>query len=152
MLEKLLQEDRIVLNMKAKTKEEVLQELLDATGLPEDKKGAVLEALLKRESIGSTGIGKGIAIPHTRSLILDKVYLVVGRSKEGVDFDALDGKPVHLFFLLCAPPQDIGTTYLVILGKIAQIARKMTKRQDYMDIEDPAQFKEYLLGIMREED
>ena len=152
MLEKLLEEDKIILDMKAKTKEEALRELLDATGLPEDKKKVVLDALLKRESIGSTGIGRGIAIPHTRSLILDRVHLVVGRSKEGVDFDALDDKPVHVFFLLCAPPQDIGTTYLVILGKIAQIARKMAKRQDYMDIETPAEFKEYLLSIMGEEE
>jgi len=150
MLDKLLSVDKIILDMKATNKDEALKELLEKAQLPEDKEAVVLDALKKRESIGSTGIGKGIAIPHTRSIVLDKVYLVVGRSKKGINFDALDGKPVHLFFLLCAPPQDIGTTYLVMLGKIAQIARKLTKSQEYMKIEDPEEFKNYLLTLYQE--
>ena len=151
MLEKLLDKDRVILNLKSKNKDDVLRELLAALKLPEDKEKLVYEALKKRESIGSTGIGKGIAIPHTRSLVLDRVYLVVGRSKEGIDFDALDGKPVHLFFLLCAPPQDPGTTYLLTLGKIAHVARKLSKREDYMDIEDPKEFIKYLAKLEEEE-
>ncbi|HDM90639.1 MAG: hypothetical protein DRQ06_05225 [Candidatus Hydrothermota bacterium] len=151
MLEKLLDKDRVILNLKSKNKDDVLRELLAALKLPEDKEKLVYEALKKRESIGSTGIGKGIAIPHTRSLVLDKVYLVVGRSKEGIDFDALDGKPVHLFFLLCAPPQDPGTTYLLTLGKIAHVARKLSKREDYMEIEDPDEFIKYLAKLEEEE-
>jgi len=150
MLDKLLSVDKIILDMKAGNKDEALKELLGKAQLPEDKEAVVLDALKKRESIGSTGIGKGIAIPHTRSIVLDKVYLVVGRSKKGVSFDALDDKPVHLFFLLCAPPQDIGTTYLVMLGKIAQIARKLTKSQDYMDMEDPEEFRSYLVSLYQE--
>ncbi|MGC8894937.1 MAG: PTS sugar transporter subunit IIA [candidate division WOR-3 bacterium] len=151
MLDKLLSVDRIILDMKAGNKDEALKELLEKAQLPEDKEAVVLDALKKRESIGSTGIGKGIAIPHTRSIVLDKVYLVVGRSKKGVNFDALDDRPVHLFFLLCAPPQDIGTTYLVLLGKIAQIARKLTKSQDYMDINDPEEFRQYLVSLYQEQ-
>ena len=151
MLEKLLDKDRVILDLKSKNKDDVLKELLAALRLPEDREKLVYEALKKRESIGSTGIGKGIAIPHTRSLVLDRVYLVVGRSKEGVDFDALDGKPVHLFFLLCAPPQDPGTTYLLTLGKIAHVARKLSKREDYMDIEDPGEFIKYLAKLEEEE-
>ncbi len=151
MLEKLLTKDRVILDLKSTKKDDVLKELVSAIGLPEDKEKLVLEALRKRESIGSTGIGKGIAIPHTRSLVLDKVYLVVGRSKQGVDFDALDGKPVHLFFLLCAPPQDPGTTYLLTLGRIAHVARKLAKRTDYMDIEDPEEFIKYLAKLEQEE-
>ncbi|MEO0141020.1 MAG: PTS sugar transporter subunit IIA [candidate division WOR-3 bacterium] len=150
MLDKLLSADKIILDMKATNKDEALKELLSKANLPEDKFAVVLDALKKRESIGSTGIGKGIAIPHTRSIVLDKVYLVVGRSKNGINFDALDDKPVHLFFLLCAPPQDIGTTYLVMLGKIAQIARKLTKSQEYMKIEDPERFKDYLVTLYQE--
>ena len=150
MLDKLLSVDKIILDMKAGNKDEALKELLEKANLPEDKEAVVLDALKKRESIGSTGIGKGIAIPHTRSIVLDKVYLVVGRSKKGVSFDALDDKPVHLFFLLCAPPQDIGTTYLVMLGKIAQIARKLTKSQEYMKIDDPEEFKNYLVSLYQE--
>lgn len=150
MLDKLLSVDKIILDMKAGNKDEALKELLGKAQLPEDKEAVVLDALKKRESIGSTGIGKGIAIPHTRSIVLDKVYLVVGRSKKGVNFDALDDRPVHLFFLLCAPPQDIGTTYLVMLGKIAQIARKLTKSQEYMDMNDPEEFRNYLVSLYQE--
>jgi len=79
------------------------------------------------------------------------VYLVVGRSKEGVDFQALDGKPVHLFFLLCAPPQDPGTRYLITLGMIANIARKIIKSDEYMKIQDKREFIDYLLRMEKEE-
>ncbi len=151
MLENLISEDRVILDLKSKTKDEVLKELLGVLKLPEEREKIVLDALKKRESIGSTGIGKGIAIPHVRSVVLDDVYLVVGLSKEGVDFDSLDGKPVHLFFLLCAPPQDPGTTYLLTLGKIAQIARKLARRNDYMNIKSPKEFVEYLLKLEEEE-
>lgn len=147
MFEKLLTKDRVILDMKARTKEEALQELVSALKLPPDNERLVLDALRKREAIGSTGIGKGIAIPHTRSLVLDKVYLVVGRSKEGVDFDALDGKPVHLFFLLTAPPQDPGTVYLITLGKIAHVARKLVKQKEWMEIDDPEEFIRYLIKL-----
>jgi len=147
MLEKLLKRERVILELQSKNKDEVLLELVRNLRLPEEKERIVLEALKKRESIGSTGIGKGIAIPHTRSLVLDEVYLVVGRSREGVDFDALDGKPVHLFFLLCAPPQDPGTIYLLTLGKIAHIARKLAKRRDYLEIDNEKEFIEYLLKL-----
>lgn len=150
MLEKLLREDRVILNLKSKSKDEVLEELVKPLKLPPEKEKIVLEALKKREAIGSTGIGKGIAIPHTRSLVLDQVYLVVGRSKEGIDFDALDGKPVHLFFLLCAPPQDPGTVYLLTLGKIAHVARKLAKNKDYMKIENPGEFIEFLKKLEEE--
>jgi len=151
MLEQLLKEERVILDLKSKDKESVLEELLEPLNLPEERKKLVLEALKKRESIGSTGIGKGIAIPHTRSVVLDDVYLVVGRSKEGVDFQALDGKPVHLFFLLCAPPQDPGTRYLITLGMIANIARKIIKSDEYMKIQDKKEFIDYLLRIEKEE-
>jgi len=151
MLEQLLKEERVILDLKSKDKESVLEELLEPLNLPEERKKLVLEALKKRESIGSTGIGKGIAIPHTRSVVLDDVYLVVGRSKEGVDFQALDGKPVHLFFLLCAPPQDPGTRYLITLGMIANIARKIIKSDEYMKIQDKKEFIDYLLRMEKEE-
>jgi len=151
MLEQLLKEERVILDLKSKDKESVLEELLEPLNLPEERKKLVLEALKKRESIGSTGIGKGIAIPHTRSVVLDDVYLVVGRSREGVDFQALDGKPVHLFFLLCAPPQDPGTRYLITLGMIANIARKIIKSDEYMKIQDKKEFIDYLLRMEKEE-
>ncbi len=151
MLEKLLREDRVILDMQATTKEEALRELLKPLKFDPSKEDIILDALLKRESIGSTGIGKGIAIPHTRSLVLDQVYLVVGRSKQGVDFDALDKKPVYLFFLLLAPPQDPGTVYLITLGKIAHLSRKLARTREYLEIDDPKAFVDYLLNLLKEE-
>ena len=152
MLEKLLKEDRVILEMKAKTREEALKELLEPLHLEDKVEEIVYDALLKRESIGSTGIGHGIAIPHCRSIVLDQVYLVVGRSKQGVDFEAIDKKPVHLFFMLLAPPLDPGTVYLITLGKIAHVARKLSKRKDYMETESPKEFIEYIKSLLAEEE
>jgi len=150
MIEELLKKDRIIYNMKAKTKDEALQELIEPLNLSEERRKVVLEALRKREAIGSTGIGHGIAIPHTRSVVLDSVALVVGRSKEGVDFDALDGKPVHLFFLLVAPPNDPGTKYLITLGEVARMAKKLIEKEDYLLAEDEETFFKLLKEVARE--
>lgn len=150
MFKELLKPERIILNLTSTKKEDVLKELVEVLDLPEDKKKIVLDTLKKREQIGSTGIGKGIAIPHCRSAVLDRVYLVVGRSKKGIDFDAMDGKPVHIFFLLCASPRDPESRYLITLGKIAQISRKLAREKKYMEIEDENEFIEYLVSLEEE--
>ena len=93
------------------------------------KKGAdaelIVSTLLKREELGSTGIGKGIAIPHCRSLAVDKLEIAVGRTTKPINFNAIDKKPVSLIFLIIAPPQDPGNQYLITLGKIDQIAKEI---------------------------
>ncbi len=147
MISKLLKPERVILDLKGKTKKEVLKEMVDVLPLSEDKKKNVYEAILKREEIGSTGIGKGIAIPHSRSVMLDDVYLVVGVSKEGVDFDAIDGKPVNLIFLLCATPVDPDSRYLITLGKIAHLARALSKDQSYLNIDNKEKFIKYLRDL-----
>ncbi len=144
MISKLLKPEFVILDLKGKTKKEVLKEMVDVLPLDNDKKKSVYDAILKREEIGSTGIGKGIAIPHSRSVMLDDVYLVVGVSKKGVDFDAIDGKPVHLIFLLCATPVDPDSRYLITLGKIAHLARILSKDQSYLKIDDKQKFIKYL--------
>ncbi len=151
MIEQMLSKDRIICDMQSKTKNEALSELLRPLNLSADREKVILAALKKRESIGSTGIGQGIAIPHTRSVVLDNVILVIGRSKDGVEFDSLDGKPVHLFFLLIAPPNDPGTKYLITLGEIARMAKKIVDRgEEYLKIEGVDKFAEYLKGIAKE--
>ncbi|MEO0053215.1 MAG: PTS sugar transporter subunit IIA, partial [candidate division WOR-3 bacterium] len=119
-LTSLLRADRINLELKSKRKPEVLRELvlMIRSG---DTAEQLLQTLQKREELGSTGIGRGIAIPHGRSLLLDKLEIAVGRSTKGVEFDAIDKKPVHLFFLVMAPPQDPGNQYLITLGRIALV-------------------------------
>ncbi len=150
MIEELLKKDRIIYNMKAKSKDEALKELIEPLNLSDERRKVVLEALRKREAIGSTGIGHGIAIPHTRSVVLDSVALVVGRSKEGVDFDALDGKPVHLFFLLVAPPNDPGTKYLITLGEVARMAKKLIEKDEYLKTADEEAFFKLLKEVAGE--
>ncbi len=150
MFKEILKPEGVILNLTSTKKDEVLTELVEVLDFPEDKKKIVLDTLKKREQIGSTGIGKGIAIPHCRSAVLDRVYLVVGRSSRGIDFDAIDGKPVHLFFLLCASPRDPESRYLITLGKIAQISRKLARDKKYLKIEDENEFIEYLVSLEEE--
>jgi PTS system nitrogen regulatory IIA component len=90
------------------------------------------QRLVEREELGSTGIGKGIAIPHSRSLLVSKLELAIGRSTKGVSFDTIDKKPAHLFFLIVAPPQDQGNQYLVALGRVALVSQNLARNKQYL--------------------
>jgi len=87
---------------------EMVQALLDAGGIEEDEFESIVKAILKREELGSTGIGRGVAVPHTKHPSVDKLVGSVAISVEGVDFDSLDGDKVHVFFLLISPPDRPG--------------------------------------------
>ena len=97
--------DSIVPELKGRTKKQVLEELIDAVkqNKPTIDRDRLMKVLLERERLGSTGIGDGIAIPHGKLRDIDDLVLSFGRSSEGIDFESMDGKPVHLFFLLVAP-------------------------------------------------
>ncbi len=142
----MLRADRINLELKSKRKPEVLRELvlMIRSG---DTAEQLLQTLQKREELGSTGIGRGIAIPHGRSLLLDKLEIAVGRSTKGVEFDAIDKKPVHLFFLVMAPPQDPGNQYLITLGRIALVCQELTKRRQLFDPQTPEEFIELVRSL-----
>jgi mannitol/fructose-specific phosphotransferase system IIA component (Ntr-type) len=84
----------------------------------------LLRVLQRRESLGSTGMGRGIAIPHCRSLVANRLRLAYGHSRPGVEFQAIDGRPVHHLFLIVAPPLEISNQYLPVLGRIAQFAKE----------------------------
>ncbi|MEN6494902.1 MAG: PTS sugar transporter subunit IIA [Thermoguttaceae bacterium] len=87
---------------------EMVQALLDAGGIQKDEFESIVKAILKREELGSTGIGRGVAVPHTKHPSVDRLVGTVAVSAEGVDFDSLDGEKVHLFFLLISPPDRPG--------------------------------------------
>jgi len=87
---------------------EMVQALLDAGGIQKDEFESIVKAILKREELGSTGIGRGVAVPHTKHPSVDRLVGTVAVSGEGVDFDSLDGEKVHLFFLLISPPDRPG--------------------------------------------
>jgi mannitol/fructose-specific phosphotransferase system IIA component (Ntr-type) len=83
---------------------ELVESLIGAGGLVSDESESILKAIMKREELGSTGIGRGIAVPHTKHPSVKKLVGAVGVSERGVEFESLDGEKVHLFFLLISPP------------------------------------------------
>jgi PTS system nitrogen regulatory IIA component len=135
-LTSLLKAERINLNLKAKKKPDVLQELIAMVKTGEAAE-QIFQRLHEREELGSTGIGKGIAIPHCRSLLVSKLELAIGRSAKGVGFDAIDKKPAQLFFLIVAPPQDPGNQYLVTLGRVALVCQELAKKKQYLGPKTP---------------
>ena len=104
--------EAIKADLSADDKESVIRELIDAlvsTGqIAADEQESILTAIMKREELGSTGIGRGVAVPHTKHPSVDNLVGTVGVSNEGVDFDSLDGERVQLFFLLISPPDRPG--------------------------------------------
>lgn len=144
-----LTEKNIKLNLASKKKAGVIGELVELLSVGERIKSMLKDNLLKREKMGSTGVGKGIAIPHCRSVLVDKLTVIIGRSKRGIDYDAQDGKPVHLLFLIVAPPQPQPLEYLVILGEIAKLSKEIVKHPDILKIDEKERFLNVLFDIER---
>jgi nitrogen PTS system EIIA component len=119
----ILDEALILPQLTSRSKEGVLRELVHAIVQVENEidEGRMIEILLERESLGSTGIGDGVAIPHGKSKDVKRLMASFGRSLPGMDFQSMDGKPTHLFFLLIAPENSAG----VHLKALAQISRLM---------------------------
>ena len=107
--------------------------LLDASGYLTDA-DAFLKSVLEREKVGSTGIGKGIAIPHSRASAVREVVVAVGRSQAGIEFEALDNRPVHLIFLIAAPIES-GGLYLKALARLSRLLRYQEFRNELMAAE-----------------
>lgn len=114
----------IKVGLTAKDKEGALKELVDVLAEVKDvgDRKAIAKALLERESLGSTGIGQGIAIPHGKTDRVKELVAVLGVSRKGVNFEALDGEPVYIFFLLVAPKETAGP-HLKALAQISRLLR-----------------------------
>jgi len=123
----------IIPELKAHDKKGVLEELLQIITEQETSlnKGTLLQVLLERERLGSTGIGDGIALPHGKLKGLDKLLVSFGRSIDGLGFDAIDEKPAYLFFLLLAPENSAGM-HLKSLAKISRMLKDGNFRQRLM--------------------
>lgn len=132
--------DAVKLDIEADSKDEILKELISLLGLDDKSEGILFKMLKRRENLGSTGIGRGIAIPHCRSLVVNKLRVAFGRKSRGVDYNAIDNQPVHNFFLIVAPPLEVSNQYLPVLGRLAQFAKdpEITKR--LAELETPDQF------------
>lgn len=133
----LLEPEDIIPVLSAETKEGVLDEL--AAKVSEQNPGLdrheIVRILMERERLGSTGIGDGIAIPHGKLKRIDKPVMVVGRSSIGVQFNSLDNRPVHLFFLLVAPENAVGV-HLKMLARISRILKDPSVRRGLLEAAD----------------
>src|SRR3954451_4965980 len=139
-LREFFSEDAIQLDIEGTSKDDVLKELIALLKLDEKSEGMLFKMLKRRENLGSTGIGRGIAIPHCRSLVVNKLRVAFGRKKGGIDFKAIDEKPVHFFFLIVAPPLEVSNQSLPVLGKIAQFSKETDFPQRLMEIGEPREF------------
>ena len=137
-------EDAIKLELEGNSKDEILKELIDLLGLDDKSEGMLFKMLKRRENLGSTGIGRGIAIPHCRSLVVNKLRVAFGRKSQGVDFKAIDEKPVFFFFLIVAPPLEVSNQYLPVLGKIAQFSKEPDVPERLLKLKEPREFMQLL--------
>jgi len=144
-----LNKDSIELNLKSTSKKDVIEELveiLDKKNLLIDKK-TVLDSLFEREELGSTGIGRGIAIPHSKTKGVKELVGVLGISKDGVDFDALDGESVNIFFLLLTPEGAAGLM-LKALARVSNFLKNKFYRKKILD----ANSRDDIISVIEEEE
>ena len=139
-LREFFSEDAVKLDLEGTSKDDILKELIALLKLGEKDEGMLFKMLKRRENLGSTGIGRGIAIPHCRSLVVSKLRVAFGRKAAGVDFKAIDDQPVQFFFLIVAPPLEVSNQYLPVLGKIAQFSKESDVPERLLGLTDPAQF------------
>ncbi|MEX0935664.1 MAG: PTS sugar transporter subunit IIA [Gemmatimonadota bacterium] len=134
------EEGSVELALKADSKDAILKELIELLDLDEKSRAILFKTLKRRENLGSTGIGKRIAIPHCRSLVVNKLRLAYGRKIDGMDFNSIDGESVQHFFLIVAPPLEVSNQYLPILGKIAQFAKEPDVPERLAELDEPGEF------------
>jgi len=138
-LGEILKESTVICDIEGSTKQEIVTHLaskLRAAGLINDI-DPVVRVVMERESLGSTGIGDGIAIPHGKLGTSGQVVCVFARSRKGVDFDATDAEPVHIFFLVLAP-EDAASLHLTALSRISRILRDPSFRKRLLAMPDDA--------------
>jgi len=143
LLSNLLSVDRIRIPIEALDKAAVIGDmcafLADTCGATTDEAREIEDAVLERETVFSTGIGGGVAIPHGKSEAMPELVLVAGRTAEPVDFDALDGRPVRLIFLLIGP-ESAADTHIKVLSRIGRVLRSEPSRRRLVAAASPADF------------
>ena len=140
--------DAIKLQLEGSAKDDILQELIALLRLDAKSESMLYKMLKRRENLGSTGVGRGIAIPHCRSLVVSKLRVAFGRKLEGVDFRAIDNQPVRFFFVIVAPPLEVSNQYLPVLGRIAQFAKEPDVPARMEALKEPGAF----LRLLEEKD
>jgi fructose-specific phosphotransferase system IIA component len=132
-LSKFCEEDLMTFDLQGQSKDEVITELVDIaaqSNLVRDR-DELLSAVLEREKLVTTGVGYGVAFPHAKTRALKGIVIVFGRSEVGVDFKAMDKKPVHLFFLIAAPEDAIGA-HLNVMARLSYVMKSEKNRERLM--------------------
>jgi mannitol/fructose-specific phosphotransferase system IIA component (Ntr-type) len=141
LLSELLSAERVKVPLDSRTKSDVLKELVElvTSGRNSADTGAILSSVREREMVLSTGVGGGVAIPHGKTPHIDQLVLAAGVAPEPIDFDALDGKPVRLFFLLVGPESASGA-HVKALSRISRMLRRESLRTDLLAARSPEDF------------
>ena len=130
----------ISFDLQARDKDSALAAMVRLLDMDARASDTLLRVLQRRESLGSTGFGRGIAIPHCRSLVANRLRVAYGYSRTGVEFHAIDGRPVHHVFLIVAPPLEISSQYLPVLGRVAQLAKEPDVSERLAGLSGPEDF------------
>jgi len=139
-LREFFSEDVVKLDLDSSSKDLVLKEMISLLRLDEKSESILYKMLKRRENLGSTGIGKSIAIPHCRSLVVNRLRVAFGRKTDGLDFRSIDEQPVRFIFLIVAPPLEVSNQYLPVLGKIAQFSKEPDVPGRLAEISTPGEF------------
>ena len=139
-LSKFCSEDLITFDLKSTEKEKVLEELVDLVSGSALVKDAVqlIADVKEREELVTTGVGYGVAFPHAKTKATKGIVIAFGRSEKGIDFDAMDHKPVHLFFLIAAPEDAIGA-HLNVMARLSYVMKSEENREKMMKVTSPGE-------------
>jgi PTS system nitrogen regulatory IIA component len=141
LLSELLSDDAVLPRLKATAKRDAVAELVDllesAHGL--DSRGEILDRVLRREAMMSTGIGNGVAIPHGKARAVDRMMAACAVSSAGVDFEAVDGEPAYLFILLVSP-ESVGTPHVKVLANISRLLKEESVRRSLREADSAGAF------------
>lgn len=144
-LSKFCDENLISFELKSETKDAVIEELVGlAAGSPLVKnRDELLQDIIHRENMVTTGIGYGVAFPHAKTKATKGIVIAFGRTDKGLDFDAMDKKPVYVFFLIAAPEDAIGA-HLNVMARLSYIMKSAENRESLMTVNSPGE----LLSIL----
>lgn len=137
-LSKFSEENLVKFNLSSTTKSEVIDELVELVSTSNMVKDAeqLLKDVREREELVTTGVGYGVAFPHAKTRAVKGIVIAFGRSKEGIDFDAMDHKPVKLFFLIAAPEDAIGA-HLNVMARLSFLMKSEETRKKLMEAGSP---------------
>ena len=147
-LSKFTEESLINFNLKGTSKNEIINELVDLAAkskLVKDR-DELYQAVVEREKLVTTGVGYGVAFPHAKTKAVKGILIAFGRSQAGVDFEAMDKKPVHLFFLIAAPEDAIGA-HLNVMARLSYIMKSEKVREKLMQTQSPKELLEIIDSV-----